>query len=358
MVGFGANCWPLRGSCGVVGLWLARGQSFRIRSVLCWRVVVSGGGRPGRPERPLNAEAGAVERLAAQLRQLREDAGRPSYRELSRRAFYSHSALSQAAAGKELPSLPVTLAFAEACGGDRREWIARWRAAAAAVGAVTGSPDVLAADALAAGADPPAAARGGVRLRLRPGRGGPRRIRGIRRPRWHLVRTAAIIAVVVSSLFWVAGASHDWTMPHLVWGSAGPRPRTSAAGLAAPVFDGSYPSVADCDGSSGMLGSSSVRAGDGAVLGTLELRYSRRCGAVWARFDPSPLLSRDRTALITVEVTRRPDGATEVHSATPTGRPQRSDMLLLHSGCALGSVKITEPGHSAASATTPCRRPL
>jgi transcriptional regulator with XRE-family HTH domain len=75
--------------------------------------------------------------LAAQLRQLREDAGRLSYRQLARTAYYSHSALSQAAAGRELPSLAVTLAFAEACGGDRQEWIARWEKAAVPSGAVT-----------------------------------------------------------------------------------------------------------------------------------------------------------------------------------------------------------------------------
>jgi hypothetical protein len=323
-----------------------------------------GGGRPGRPERPLDAEAGAVERLAAQLRQLREDAGRPSYRELSRRAYYSHSALSQAAAGRELPSLAVTLAFAEACGGDRHEWIARWRAAAAATGTATGSSNPA---ALVAGPDPPDVARQDVRLRarlrrhlslslsLRRGRGGPRWIRGTTRPRWHLLTAATIVAVAVAGLLWLAGVGHDWTMPRLVWGPA--VPRAPAGGLAAPVQDGAFPTVADCDATSRMLGSSSVRASDGAVLGTLELRYSLRCGAVWARFDPSPLLSRDRAALITVAVTRRPGGGTEISSARYTGRRQRSDMLLLDSGCALGSVKITEPGQIAASAATSCRRP-
>jgi hypothetical protein len=308
---------------------------------------MGGGGRPGRPERPLDAEAGAVPRLAAQLRQLREDAGRPSYRQLARAAYYSHSALSQAAAGKELPSLAVTLAFAEACGGDGREWIAKWRAAAAAAGAVTGSPD-----ALAAGADPAAGARRDVRVRARRGM-----IRGIRGIRGRLLAAAAV-AAVAGGVFWLAGGSHDWTMPHLVWGPASPRPREPAGGLAAPVSDGAYPTVAGCDATSRRLGSSAVHASDGTVLGMVELRYSLRCGAVWARFDPSPLLSRDRAALITVGVTRRPDGTTVVSTARYTGRRQRSDMLLLHSGCALGTVKITEPGQVEASAETPCQRPL
>jgi Protein of unknown function (DUF2690) len=284
-----------------------------------------------------------VARLAAQLRQLREDAGRPSYRQLSRTAYYSHSALSQAAAGKELPSLAVTLAFAEACGGDRRDWIARWRAAAATASAVSGAPDALAADA-----DPPAGARRGVRLRSRLGG-----LRGIRRVRWLPLGAAAVIG----GLFWLAEGSHDWTMPHLTWGAASPRPRAPAGGLAAPVSDGAYPTVADCDAGSRGLGSSAVHASNGAVLGMVELRYSLRCGAVWARFDPSPLLSRDPAAMITLGVTRRPDGTTEVSSARYTGRRLRSDMLLLHSGCALGSMQITAPGQVAASAETPCQRP-
>ena len=99
--------------------------------------MVGDGGRPGRPERTLDPAAGPVASLAAQLRELREDAGRPSYRELARRAFYSHSALSQAAAGRELPSLAVTLAFAQACGGYRDEWTMRWEKAAAAVQIIT-----------------------------------------------------------------------------------------------------------------------------------------------------------------------------------------------------------------------------
>ena len=59
--------------------------------------------------------------------------GKPSYRELSKSAHYSVTALSEAAGGEVLPSLAVALAYVEACGGDRRSWEARWRAAAAAL---------------------------------------------------------------------------------------------------------------------------------------------------------------------------------------------------------------------------------
>ncbi|WP_170217283.1 helix-turn-helix domain-containing protein [Kutzneria buriramensis] len=72
-----------------------------------------------------------MQSFAARLRKLREQAGSPGYRELARRAHYSATTLSDAAGGRKLPSLAVTLAYVAACDGDRAEWEAYWRAAAA-----------------------------------------------------------------------------------------------------------------------------------------------------------------------------------------------------------------------------------
>src|SRR5581483_152771 len=74
-----------------------------------------------------DAAAMSVAGFAAQLRELRERAGRPSYRRLAQLTHYSHTALSQAAAGRALPSLAVTQAFVRACGADVEDWSARWR---------------------------------------------------------------------------------------------------------------------------------------------------------------------------------------------------------------------------------------
>ncbi len=68
--------------------------------------------------------------LAYDLRQLRRAAGGPSYRQLSRQAHYSVTALSETAEGEVLPTLEVTLAYVTACEGDRDEWGARWRTVA------------------------------------------------------------------------------------------------------------------------------------------------------------------------------------------------------------------------------------
>ncbi|MEU5024389.1 nSTAND1 domain-containing NTPase [Streptomyces milbemycinicus] len=90
-------------------------------------------GSMGRKESPLDPSAGPVQRFAYELRKLRSEAGGPTYRAMAQRVPYSLTTLSRAAAGDQLPSLPVTLAYVEACGGDpadRSAWEARWREAA------------------------------------------------------------------------------------------------------------------------------------------------------------------------------------------------------------------------------------
>ncbi len=82
----------------------------------------------GRPERPVDPTAGPLQRFAYELRQLRRQAGNPSYRQMARRAHYSATALSEAAGGEKLPSRHVTRAYVGACGGNPDEWEARWRA--------------------------------------------------------------------------------------------------------------------------------------------------------------------------------------------------------------------------------------
>ncbi|MFD8000400.1 nSTAND1 domain-containing NTPase [Streptomyces mirabilis] len=85
----------------------------------------------GRPERPVDPQAGPVQQLAHELRELRRAAGGPSYRTMARAAGFSVTALSQAASGDRLPSLAVLQGYVRACGGDSAEWELRWKAAEA-----------------------------------------------------------------------------------------------------------------------------------------------------------------------------------------------------------------------------------
>ncbi|MFI7635029.1 helix-turn-helix domain-containing protein [Nonomuraea sp. NPDC049400] len=75
----------------------------------------------------MDPAAGPVQRFASELRKLRQEAGGLTYRVMAKRAGYSVTTLSQAAAGERLASLPVVLAFVETCGGDVSEWERRWQ---------------------------------------------------------------------------------------------------------------------------------------------------------------------------------------------------------------------------------------
>jgi WD40 repeat protein len=77
----------------------------------------------------LDGLEGPVAELAAGLRELREKAGRPGYRQMAARVNYSVATLSAAASGRRLPTLEVTLAYVAACDGDVQEWGRRWREA-------------------------------------------------------------------------------------------------------------------------------------------------------------------------------------------------------------------------------------
>lgn len=96
-----------------------------------------------RGESPLDPEYGPLFEFAARLRKLRDQAGRPTYRDLARQAHYSIATLSSAAAGRRLPSLAVTLAYVRACGGNEREWEVIWRRTA---DACAGTPETAAAE--------------------------------------------------------------------------------------------------------------------------------------------------------------------------------------------------------------------
>jgi tetratricopeptide (TPR) repeat protein len=74
----------------------------------------------------VNVERGALAAFADGLRELRRSAGEPGYRVLARKAGYGPTTLWEAARGRVVPTLAVTLAYVRACGGDVAEWERRW----------------------------------------------------------------------------------------------------------------------------------------------------------------------------------------------------------------------------------------
>jgi len=83
----------------------------------------------GRPELPVDPEAGPIQRLAHELRELRRAAGGPAYRAMAKRAGCAASTLSQAASGERLPSWPVVQGYARACGADPAPLEPLWKTA-------------------------------------------------------------------------------------------------------------------------------------------------------------------------------------------------------------------------------------
>ncbi|MEV7005972.1 helix-turn-helix transcriptional regulator [Streptosporangium sp. NPDC051022] len=83
---------------------------------------------PDRSGHPPGGTVGAeqvIEEFVHELRGLRERVGRPSLRQLAARTYYSPAALSEAFAGRTLPSENLLEAIVSACAGDSREWALR-----------------------------------------------------------------------------------------------------------------------------------------------------------------------------------------------------------------------------------------
>jgi transcriptional regulator with XRE-family HTH domain len=79
----------------------------------------------GRQEQPLDLDGSPVRELARWLRDLRNQSGM-TYQQLALRSKFSRATLQEALAGRRLPTLPVTLAVVQACGGDTEAWRTYW----------------------------------------------------------------------------------------------------------------------------------------------------------------------------------------------------------------------------------------
>jgi hypothetical protein len=80
----------------------------------------------GRPERLI--PPGPLASFAGGLVALKHESGF-TYREMAPLALFSVATLSEAAGGRRLPTLEVTLAFVDVCGGPLEEWELRWHQA-------------------------------------------------------------------------------------------------------------------------------------------------------------------------------------------------------------------------------------
>lgn len=293
----------------------------------------------GRHERPLDADAGPLAGFAADLRRLRQLAGGPSYRQLSKSANYSATALSQAASGESLPTLTVTLAYVRACGGDTQAWERSWRELAATLtcGAENNRP-----------VPPP---RPTAPSAASPANAKPAR-RASRRSRWPLFGTAAaltVLALILASSRTVRAGD-----------PAQPRVDRQSPTLA----DGADPKVAGCGDDAIILDtvalvlpepirSSTAALPAGTRVGIVQLRYSPHCAAAWSKLIPAAPIDDPTLGTVSVEAERPADGASvDFH----LGHIEQaySDLLLTGSSCILARGTLILNYHKPITAATKC----
>ena len=206
----------------------------------------------GRPECHIDPDDGDVAAFACELRRLRENAGKPSYRELANRTHYSISTLSAAAGGRCLPTLQVTLAFVRACGGDPGEWADRWRRVASAQAAIAESDSAEAAPQVLAVTNPGASPR-------------PARWTIARVPVLALALTCLVTAVAMRLL-----------------PSAAPLPaHTSSAPPVPFAADGQDPYIHGCGHDEEALERRPMSWPNGSPYGWIALFHSAACAASW-----------------------------------------------------------------------------
>ncbi len=295
----------------------------------------------GRPESTLDPDAGPLAAFAMDLRVLRQTAGQPSYRQLAKIAHYSSATLAQATSGRRLPSLEVTLALVRACGGDSASWATRWHTLAAAASS-------------SANLTPPTPAPAHPALtRWRQTTGAPLRTIG---------PAIALTAVLAGCLG--AWAGHTSTAGHANTQIGDGR---QAAAAAAPgdaqraVSDGADPIQANCDQDGITLASQVLRDKTGGPLADVELRYSPRCNAGWARFHTGTISSTTGSVdprgapLITVTIERPSDTTMSQFRYRFDGRNVYSDLLLTNRSCLRATAIAQINNVTTTKATTECR---
>lgn len=81
--------------------------------------------RRGRPQDPVSGRSGLLRQFAEELRDLRVQAGNPTYREMEAVSGLSKATLSKTVSGRRLPTVQAVCGYVRACGGDETEWAGR-----------------------------------------------------------------------------------------------------------------------------------------------------------------------------------------------------------------------------------------
>lgn len=283
----------------------------------------------GRPERELDPDDAPLSRFAADLRQVRDLAGKPTYRAMSRKAHRSPTTLSEAAGGRALPSWPTVEAFLLACGvTEHADWHRRW----------TGLQDDRAEPH-----EPDEAPPG-------PGDSPP----APRRRPAALVLAAVGAAVVVAVVF--RSPPVDDAPPPASPGS------TSASEPRQEIVDGADPEDTGCANDPGAVTVDAREVNlDRVPVGVVELRYSPRCGVSWPRFTPGDprFATIDAQGPVEAHLTAGPDddpGRAQEFSTRYSGLPVFGNVVNSTRQCVRARARLTGPGWSTTDGVTACYR--
>lgn len=279
----------------------------------------------GAPDRDTSVtSANVVAEFAERLRQLRQQAGSPSFRELASRTHYSSSTLADATAGKRLPTEAVVKAFVSECGGDTDEWLARLRQAAETVRTSEGTAVRTAVPAPA------------------------------RRP-WGriLVRAGAVLGILV-----VGGVAGGL----IVRFSGAPASAVAAAPFSSVptttpangIPDGVDPAVGGCTKDERLTDRSPVMI-DGKQVGDLDLMYSPHCGAGWAKLFLYP---GQPTMMGLATVSANDGRASSIAHPLIKQLDIYTDVIEPgSSGCIGAEGEVLETGHPLVTASVSCQDP-
>lgn len=214
-----------------------------------------------------------VQEYAADLRRLRLEAGSPTLTRLQSETGISRSVLSDAFAGKYLPSARTITALVRALRADPEEWIARRDALADDRGADEAAAPVVTVPA-------GVSRRRGVPLWTAALLGAGGFVLGV-------VVTVAVATIVASSIFSTAVPQADRT-------SAEPR---------ISVATGEDPTFTDCLDDAEVAASEIPR--DGALL---EIVWSEKCNAGWGRITRFDGRAGGNTVSVAIYPETAPDG--------------------------------------------------
>lgn len=289
----------------------------------------------GRPERRIESDNAVLGEFATGLRALRRQAGSPSYRMMAAKCFYSAASLSEAAAGRRLPTLDATMAYVAACGGDEDEWRQRWQTVADAIGphqpSVTGLTDQV---RTGPDSQPPVFDRPSTRALVK---------------RLIFVVPALVVLVVFGAWLIARSLGRPIQVPASVTGTP-----VSAGPSAPTISDHLDPKVAGCTDDAVDLQAVLVMDDSGYRYGTVELRYSPHCRAAWVRYTPTTPVAKPTTASIVITRDKPADRAHFTSSITDGAI--YSDLLLFAGGCLEGSVTVNPATRPAVTAHTTCLR--